>query len=135
VPLAVIDFAALSPAHLRSQVDPVEQVIEHEPLQTMWQVELPAQLMLPLAPSVTLQVEPESQARLQEAPQLPLQSLWSVQLMVQLVGPQLLGVIEHGLALPLQLQVEPLHDGGEPLEPHPATASAAIRANMIFIGA
>jgi hypothetical protein len=31
--------------------------------------------MLPLAASVTLQVEPESQARLHESPQLPLQSL------------------------------------------------------------
>jgi hypothetical protein len=40
--------------------------------------------------------------------------------MVQLVGPQLLGVIAQGLALPLQLQVDPLHDGGEALEPHHA---------------
>ena len=54
--------------------------------------------------------------------------------MVQLVGPQLLGVIEHGLALPLQLQVEPLHVGGAALEPHPVTANAITKANMIFIG-
>jgi hypothetical protein len=35
VPLAVTDFGALSPAHLRSQVDPVEQASEHEPVHTM----------------------------------------------------------------------------------------------------
>ena len=75
MPLPVTDFGALSPAHLRSQVDPVEHASEHEPLHTMWQVELPAQLMLPLAPSVTLQVEAESHERLHEAPQLPAQSL------------------------------------------------------------
>ena len=73
--LAVTAFGALSLAHFRSQVEPAAQASEHEPVQTMWQVELPAQLTLPLGPKVTLQVEPESQARLHESPHMPLQSL------------------------------------------------------------
>ena len=55
--------------------------------------------------------------------------------MVQLVGPQLLGVIEQGLALPVQLQVEPLHDGGDALEPQALNTSATNRAKNILIPA
>jgi hypothetical protein len=66
------------------------QLTEHEPVQVTWQVEPPAQEMLPLAPRVTSQVDPPPQPMLHDSPQVPEQLLWSAQLSEQLpVGPQL----------------------------------------------
>jgi hypothetical protein len=46
-----------SPLHLRSQVLPVEHDTEHDPVHVTWQVELPAHVTLPLAPTVAVSVE------------------------------------------------------------------------------
>jgi len=89
-----MDLGAVSFGHLRSHVDPVEQLTEQEAEQVMCHVELPVQEMLPLAPTVTLHVDPDAQFRLHESPQLPEQTLWSVQSSEQLDGPHRLGLNE-----------------------------------------
>jgi len=55
---------------LRSQVALV-QLTEHEPVQVMWQVALPLQDTLPLAPTVVVQVEFPVQLKLHESRHTP----------------------------------------------------------------
>jgi hypothetical protein len=51
------------------------QLTEQEPVQVMWQVELPLHETLPLAPTVAVHVELPVQSTLQESRQAPLQSV------------------------------------------------------------
>ena len=67
-----------SPAQRKSQVAPL-QLTEHEPVQVMWQVELPLHETLPLAPSVVVQTELSVQLRLHESRQEPAQLVWFAQ--------------------------------------------------------
>jgi hypothetical protein len=66
--------AEVSPEQRRSQVALV-QLTEQEPVQVMWQVELPLHETLPLAPTVAVHVELPVQSTLQESRQAPLQSV------------------------------------------------------------
>ena len=70
-----MDLDELSVAHFKSQVDPDEQLTEHEPVQLMWQVEFPVHDTLPLGPSISVHVDPDAQLALQDWAQLPLQTL------------------------------------------------------------
>jgi len=65
----------LLPGHLRSHVDPEEQLTEHVPVQAMWHVELPVHDTLPLGPSVIAQLELAAQLTLHESAQVPLHTL------------------------------------------------------------
>ena len=47
------------------------QLTEHEPVQVMWQVALPLQDTLPLAPTVVVQVEFPVQLKLHESRHTP----------------------------------------------------------------
>ena len=51
------------------------QLTEHEPVQVMWQVALPLQDTLPLAPTVVVQVEFPVQLRLHESTHAPEQTV------------------------------------------------------------
>lgn len=47
------------------------QLKEHEPVQVTWHVEPPPQEMLPLGPTVVVQIELPVHSMLHEEPQLP----------------------------------------------------------------
>ena len=114
-------------------MEPSEQATEHEPLHVTWHVEPPVQEMLPLAPSVTLQVDSLLQSMLHDWLQLPEQSFLLVQAKEQLPpAPQLLA--EKSQLPPAgQLQLAPLHVTGiEPPEPHAAVQRIAIRPSSFI---
>ena len=74
LPPVGIKCAAESPAHFRSQVA-LEQLTEQQPVQVMWQVELPLHETLPLAPTVAVHVELPVQSTLQESRHAPLHTV------------------------------------------------------------
>jgi hypothetical protein len=57
------------------QVEPEEQLTEHEPVHVMLHVEFPVQDTLALGPTESVQFDPDAQFTLQESAQLPLQTL------------------------------------------------------------
>lgn len=79
----------VSPGHFRSHVPPV-QLTEQDPVQVTWHV-ASAQLTLPLAPTVMVQVLPLAQDALHDRPHVPLQlalpAHWSEQLSLLPVHP------------------------------------------------
>jgi hypothetical protein len=66
---------AASPEHLRSHVEPPEQLTEHCPAQVTWHVDPPVHETLPLAPTVAVHVEPLVQSTLHDWSQLPVHEL------------------------------------------------------------
>jgi len=75
VPPPGTEWGALSAGHSSSQTDPVAQLTEQEPVQVTSQVVPVSHETLPLAPTVTRQVDMPSQVTLHEAPQVPVQTL------------------------------------------------------------
>lgn len=65
----------MSAGHRRSQVAAEPQLTEQVPVQVTWQVAPAAQETLPLAPTVTLQVDSPAQLTLHDWPQVPVHSL------------------------------------------------------------
>ncbi len=121
----MIVFAELSVGHFSSQTESVEQLTEQgEAEQVTLHVEFPVQDTLPLAPTVTVQVECDAQLIVHEAPHVPVHVLWSVQLMEQLVGPHVLELNEQDCPL-VQVHVDPLQVGGG--APHPNRSEARRR--------
>lgn len=83
-----------------------------------WQVEPPAQVTLPLFPTVSAQVDAPLHSALHDSPQAPLQVVWSVHLSEQLWPSQALPPRSQ-VEFAGQLQLDPLQVGGLPLESLP----------------
>lgn len=89
------------------------QLTEHEPVQVMWQVELPLHETLPLAPSVVVQTELSVQLRLHESRQAPAQLVWFAQESEQLpASPPQVPAVKAQLIPELHEQVAPVQAGG-----------------------
>ena len=115
-------MAEESPAHLRSQVA-LEQLTEQEPVQVMWQVALPLQLILPLGPTVVVHVELLAQFRLHESVHAPEQTVWFSQDSEQLpASPPQVPALNAQLIAELQVQLAPVHTGGGAEEEDPPQA-------------
>ncbi len=95
----------------RRHVESGEHDSEHDPVQRMSHVAPSEQEMLPLAPSVMLQVEPPEQSMLHDIPHVPLHWFSSVQPSVQLSPAQLDPSMSHALPASHVHDV-PVHVGG-----------------------
>src|SRR5512142_2175265 len=90
----------------------------------MWQVALPLQLILPLAPTVVVQVELLAQFRLHEAVHAPEQTVWFSQDSEQLpASPPQVAALKSQLIPELQVQPAPVQTGGGTEEDPPQTQS------------
>jgi hypothetical protein len=123
-------LADASPAQRRSQVA-LEQLTEHDPVQVMWQVELPLHEALLLGPMVAVQVELPVQLRLHDLPHEPAHSVWAEQDREQLpeFPPQISSLKEH-CAPELQAQLAPPHTGGGAAEEPPHDDSKHATTTM-----
>jgi hypothetical protein len=89
------------------------QLTEQEPVQVMWQVELPLQLTLPLGPTVVVQVELLAQFRLHESVHAPEQAVWFSQESEQLpASPPQIAALKSQLIPELHVQLAPVQAGG-----------------------
>ena len=122
LPPSGIDFDSMSPLHVRSQVDPPEQLTEQDPSQVMWQIDPPEQVALPLLPRVTVQLEPLLQSRLHDSPQAPVHSVSAAHFREQLLPSHELPPMSHASPA-LHTQLDPAHSGRE--APLPQRAAAA----------
>lgn len=135
-----IGWADVSLAHRRSQVALV-QLTEQEPVQVMWQVELPLQDTLPLGPTVVVHVEFPVQARLHESRHSPEHVVWFSHESEQLpASPPQVPALKAQLVPELQEQVAPLHVGGgaeldPPQAPRTATTTMASRVRIRHLNA
>lgn len=121
------------PAQVKSQLEPPEHATEHEPLHVTWHVEPLVHEMLPLAPSVTVQVDSLLQSMLHDWLQLPEQSFLSVQAREQLPPAPQLFAVKSQLAPVGQLQLAPVHVTGiELLEPQAVTQRIAIKPSSFM---
>ncbi len=91
----------------------------------MWQVAPPEQSTLALLPTVIVHAEVPVHLRLHESPHAPVQSLEFAQSSVQL-WPHVLSEIAQ-VCPDGQLQLEPVHFGGLPSEPHANTTNIMPR--------
>jgi len=131
-----MSWGVASPAQRRSQVALV-QLTEQLPVQVTWQIELPLQDTLPLAPTVGAQVEFPVQSTLQDSRQLPLQLVWFEQVRLQLPASDPPQVAAEKAQLPPELheQLAPLQVGAgvEELPQAPAPpASITTRMNKVL---
>jgi hypothetical protein len=89
------------------------QLTEQEPVQVMWQVELPLQLTLPLGPTVVVHVELLAQFRLHESVHAPEQAVWFSHESEQLpASPPQIAAVKSQLIPELQVQLAPVQTGG-----------------------
>lgn len=118
----------MSPAHRISQVALV-QLTEQEPVQVIWQVELPLHETLPLGPTVVVQVELPVQLKLHESRHSPLHAVWFSHEREQLpASPPQVPALKAQLVPELHEQLAPLHvGGGAELDPPQAPTRATTR--------
>jgi hypothetical protein len=118
LPPLAMSWGAVSPAQRRSHAALV-QLTEQEPVQVMWQVELPLHETLPLAPTVAVQVELPVQLRLHDSAHAPAQLVWFEHESEQLPAPAPQDwAVKPQLAPELQVQLAPVQvGGGAGLEP------------------
>jgi hypothetical protein len=98
----------------------------------MWQVALPLQLMLPLGPTVVVQVELLAQLRLHESVHAPEQVVWFSQESEQLPAPPpQVPALNSQLIPELQVQLAPEQTGGgaeeDPPQAHTSKMQTASR--------
>lgn len=109
-------------------VEPATHDSEHDPVQCNVHIAPPSQLMLPLAPTVTSQVEPPLQLTLQDSPHEPVQSFMSTQARVQLDALHVESPIAHEVCAGHVHEV-PVHcGGGVSFPPHPTTNGVATNS-------
>ena len=108
------------------------QLTEQEPVQVMWQVELPLHDTLPLGPTVVVHVEFPPQFRLQESRHSPAHDVWFSHESEQLPAspPQVVPLNEQ-LVPELQVQLAPVQTGaGADEDPHPARTTTRIARRL-----
>jgi hypothetical protein len=112
------------------------QLTEQEPVQVMWQVELPLHDTLPLAPTVVVQVELPVQLTLHESKHAPAQVVWFSHEKEQLpASPPQVAALYAQLIPELQEQVAPVQvGGGSEAAPPQALRTTTTTASKIRMG-
>lgn len=112
------------------------QLSEHDPVHVMWQVELPLQVTLELAPTVAVQVELPVQSTLQESRHAPEQFVWFEQAREQLpASPPQLFDVNAQLVPELHEHDAPEHVGGGVDDELPQAARAVAVTMMVTMTA
>lgn len=129
---------AESPAQ-RSVHVALEQLTEQDPVQVMWQVELPEHETLPLGPRVAAHVELPVQLRLHDSAHEPRQDVWFEQVSEQLPEPSPQdSALNPQLSPELHEQLDPLQMGGgggvDPPQAERASTTIAITPGIFSIG-
>jgi hypothetical protein len=81
------DRGAESAGHRRSQIEPPEQLSEHDPVHLTWHSDAPVHVTLLFGPTVTTHVDMSSQSMWQDASQVPTHTFWLSQASKQLALP------------------------------------------------
>jgi hypothetical protein len=116
-----------------SQVESGLQLTEHDPVQVTVHFEPSLQETLPLAPTVTSQVDPPPQSMLQEAPHSPVHSLFSLQSRLQLSPSHSLPERSQASSAG-HWQLDPLQSGCATSSEPPQARTMRVQSELMRIG-